>query len=95
MRFARNLKAIWNGSQNARFVARSLSDDGWSVWDRRERRFLNRREIARLTPSDLDGSANFDLDAQLAADFSRPRREVRLVQLARSLFARTKCGIRP
>jgi hypothetical protein len=56
MRFARNLKAIWNGSQHARFVVRSLSDDGWSVWDRRERRFLNRREIARLTPRDLNGS---------------------------------------
>jgi hypothetical protein len=56
MRFARNLKAICNGSQDARFVVRSLSDDGWSVWDRRERRFLNRREIAKFTPSDLHGS---------------------------------------
>jgi hypothetical protein len=55
MRFARNFKAICNGSQGARFVARSLSDDGWSVWDRRDRRFLNRREIAKLTPDDLDG----------------------------------------
>ena len=55
MRFARNLKAICNGSQGARFVARSLNDDGWSVWDRKERRFLNRREIAKLTPDDLDG----------------------------------------
>jgi hypothetical protein len=25
------------------------------VWDRKERRFLNRREIAKLTPDDLDG----------------------------------------
>jgi hypothetical protein len=55
MRFARNLKAICNGSQGARFVARSLNDDGWSVWDRKERRFLNRREIAKLTRDDLDG----------------------------------------
>ena len=55
MRFARNLKAICNGSPGARFVARSLSDDGWSVWDRRERRFLSRREIAKLTRDDLDG----------------------------------------
>jgi hypothetical protein len=74
MRFARNLKAIRNGSQDARFVVRSLSDDGWSVWDRRERRFLSRREIAKLTLSDLNGSGEAFEIALLGQAGSIPER---------------------
>jgi hypothetical protein len=54
MRFARNLWAIWSAPKDARFTARSLTDEGWSVWDRKERRFLNRREIAKLTAENLN-----------------------------------------
>jgi hypothetical protein len=54
MLFTRNLRAIWNASKDARFIARSLSDDGWSVWDRKDRRFLKKREIAKLAPADLE-----------------------------------------
>ena len=52
-----------------------------------------RRDQAEVRRWMFFEQSNFDLE--FCCRLSRPRREVRLVPSARSLSARTKCGIRP